>query len=1296
MGTAKARETFTGTDRYQVEEPIGSGGMGVVYRAKDLVRGTVVALKTLEHVSPATILQLKEEFRAIAEFSHPNVVVCHELVRNGQDWFFTMDLVDGTPFVMHVWEPSTSRPPLPSARAAETTMAAETLFLSVDPATDDHAETVQRSLPPRPPESISSVIPLVPAKRTVTPVRDMARLRDLLAQLADGLSAIHSAGMLHCDIKPSNVLVTHDGRVIILDFGIAQTINSSQKDMADRERARGTPTYMSPEQALGVSLTPATDSYAVGAMLYEALTGEIPFDGSAVAILLAKQKVLPPRPSELRIGIPEDLDELTMRLLAIDPLTRPSTTDVMTMFGHQTRSTRRRRAHDTGPQSLFEGRSRELGALLSATDHAAAGHAVVVHVSGPSGMGKSSLLSRFTEIVESRGDALVVRGRSYERESVPFKAFDSLVDGITRQLLRIAPAKLRELCPTNLEELALVFPVLRAVLEQLGQADPQPTEALAPHVLQRRAFEAFGQLIRNIGGQRQIVVVLDDLHWGDTDSARLLDHWVASGLPPLLLVLAYRKDPGARITLSRGGDMLSVLHRLRTEPPAELDSRLVELAELDEAEAFDVAFELLRARGKASAPMARAIASASGGHPFFLGELVEHAESAGPSRLGHPAVPTSVEEALKARIAALPEGSRQLLEVVCIARGPIDLEIAVRAAGTEHEADVVALRAARLATTFQHAGRTFIHTAHDRIREPVVAAIPEPIAIDYHVAIARALATQPDIDEAALAYHLIASGEHGRGREHALRAAVAAERSLAFLRAAELYRDVLALDGEAAAPSLHRRLADALSNGGRGAEAGRAYLVGARVAKARALAAERVDLLRLAAEHLLKAGRGDEGVSVLREVLSEVGLRYPDRTLDAAAGLLWRRTRLDASLLARLPRAAIRRAQVLPDRWAHEARSRSDVTYGTALGLSMFDILRGASLGYLNLEVALESGDPMRICRALCLASAQAAATGFAGRSRAERFLQAAHDISKEVSDAYTLALPRLADGNIRFFMGQWRAALGCFDEAEAVLRENCLGVHWETTTSRYQAINCLIFLGELKLATAKVGPVVTEALERSDEYALKNTIYPRAIAAIVAGAPDQARQPLERYTEHYSGGYTTGRWGALVASVTLDRYDGKHEAALGRMERDKEEMRRAMLFEVELIRVFTDYEHALCALAAAAGHDGERVAVAERLARGLLKEKPGYAIAMGHKVLGAVASIRGERARALDHMKQAIVGLERAGLRYIAACARYRRGQLSGSAGKEDLSMANAYFDAQGVASREACVAASYPGADA
>jgi hypothetical protein len=86
----------------------------------------------------------------------------------------------------------------------------------------------------------------------------------------------------------------------------------------------------------------------------------------------------------------------------------------------------------------------------------------------------------------------------------------------------------------------------------------------------------------------------------------------------------------------------------------------------------------------------------------------------------------------------------------------------------------------------------------------------------------------------------------------------------------------------------------------------------------------------------------------------------------------------------------------------------------------------------------------------------------------------------------------------------------------------------------------------------------------------------------------------------------------------------------------------------------------------------------------------------MGHKVLGAVASIRGERARALDHMKQAIVGLERAGLRYIAACARYRRGQLSGSAGKEDLSMANAYFDAQGVASREACVAASYPGADA
>src|SRR5687768_5819199 len=104
--------------------------MGVVYRARDMLRGGLVALKTLDRVSPGSIFQLKEEFRAIAEFSHDNVVVCHELVRSGPHWFFTMDLVLGAPFTSHLWEAPALSSPGSSVPHGGTTVAAETLFLS--------------------------------------------------------------------------------------------------------------------------------------------------------------------------------------------------------------------------------------------------------------------------------------------------------------------------------------------------------------------------------------------------------------------------------------------------------------------------------------------------------------------------------------------------------------------------------------------------------------------------------------------------------------------------------------------------------------------------------------------------------------------------------------------------------------------------------------------------------------------------------------------------------------------------------------------------------------------------------------------------------------------------------------------------------------------------------------------------------------------------------------------------------------------------------------------------------------
>ncbi|HEX2671502.1 MAG TPA: protein kinase, partial [Polyangiaceae bacterium] len=138
---------FRGNQRFVLEGRLGEGGMGAVYRARDLESSHLVALKTMIHVEPSALLRFKDEFRALADISHPNVVQLYEMVAEGEHWFFTMELLDGVDFMRWV----------------------------------------------RPGRGC-----------------DVERLRVALQQLAQGVLAIHSAGKLHRDIKPSNVQITSD------------------------------------------------------------------------------------------------------------------------------------------------------------------------------------------------------------------------------------------------------------------------------------------------------------------------------------------------------------------------------------------------------------------------------------------------------------------------------------------------------------------------------------------------------------------------------------------------------------------------------------------------------------------------------------------------------------------------------------------------------------------------------------------------------------------------------------------------------------------------------------------------------------------------------------------------------------------------------------------------------------------------------------------------------------------------------------------------------------------------------
>ena len=197
---------------YRLICELGRGGMGVVFEAVHVRRGNRVALKMLPQVDGPRLYRFKREFRSAADLSHPNLIGLHSLEVDGAQWFFTMDLIEGVDFLDYV----------------------------------------------RPSDRL-----------------DRARLNAAVSQLVSGVMALHSNHVIHRDLKPSNVMVTRDGHVILLDFGLViETELSGRSQSIDR--IEGTPSYMAPEQAAGLAVTPACDWYAVGVMLYEALSGNLP------------------------------------------------------------------------------------------------------------------------------------------------------------------------------------------------------------------------------------------------------------------------------------------------------------------------------------------------------------------------------------------------------------------------------------------------------------------------------------------------------------------------------------------------------------------------------------------------------------------------------------------------------------------------------------------------------------------------------------------------------------------------------------------------------------------------------------------------------------------------------------------------------------------------------------------------------------------------------------------------------------------------------------------------------------
>src|SRR5256885_10355036 len=202
------QEVASPIDRYQVVRRIGAGGMGVVYEADDVERGQKVALKTISNPDVEKVYQLKREFRALADLSHPNLVALYDLVVAADSCFFTMELLDGVDLLTYLW-----------GRKVEDPAELETTTLTPIPPGFDAGPSIGEGDP----STLSSPRP--------TPC-DLDRVRHALPQLAGVLHAPHNAGKIDRDVKPSNIQVASGRRVVLLDFGLVAQLERCQ--CADR------------------------------------------------------------------------------------------------------------------------------------------------------------------------------------------------------------------------------------------------------------------------------------------------------------------------------------------------------------------------------------------------------------------------------------------------------------------------------------------------------------------------------------------------------------------------------------------------------------------------------------------------------------------------------------------------------------------------------------------------------------------------------------------------------------------------------------------------------------------------------------------------------------------------------------------------------------------------------------------------------------------------------------------------------------------------------------------------------
>ena len=963
-------------ERYQILEIIGSGGMGEVCLADDVMLDRKVALKFITAPGETDDLdQLLVEARAAAALDHPFICSIYEVTTLNGRACIAMEYVRG--------------------------------------------ESLERRL-----------------RGGALPLADALRVAE---EIAEALDAAHKRRVVHRDLKPANVMLTEDGHVKVMDFGLAARLpHSDAIDQAvtvaiapTENLVTGTPAYMAPEQIRGEPADRRSDIFAFGILLCEMVSGNNPFkrtsiDATFAAILHDPVATL----HNHRPPIPAALDPLATRLLANEPAARfQSFGDVRSAIrkisADLSSSTSRLSAAIDGTtndgDNTLIGRDRERAQLLQIFNEATSGCGGVVLLYGDVGVGKTRLAEEALALARRRGYQTLV-GRCHEQQDTPaLIAYTEVLEDASRLM---PAASFQQAIKASAPELAKLMPELRRLFP-----DVAPPMALPPELRQRYLFTNVREFLTRSSRFMPLVIFIDDLQWADESTLQLTQH-LAQHLAslPIVIIAAYREMEAPPVAPSKG-TFHSLLDRFRGQTrevltPQAIKAALDQLVTKRQARSIVLrpfthaeVQSALASFGKPNPParLVQKLADRTGGNPFFVVELFRHLKDEGrlfdarnewirDLDLDDMELPDTVRVVLERRIKRVSSATLNILSAAALLGHHFEPDLLEEVAEVDSERLTAALHEAEGARILTGpSGRRDItwRFAQQLTCQMLTAAIPQQHRQRLHLRVADAMTRRDHesrLQVAGIAHHLYWAGrlaDPSRTGRALIAAGDAAHAMYASEEAVQHYRRALEVLQEANGHNdeqrpVQERLADLLALLGKRSEAmelyeqvnggyraARATADQARIARktgtlhwhagdrAEAMASYRRALEQITGSpaHIEAAHLYQElGLAAFRSGDNTQAVEWSERALQAAERALTEPGADAASIRTAATTAIAQATNTIGVALARSgqldaARERIERSLATAQDLGLLDV---ACRAYANLGVVYSSVEPKR------------------------------------------------------------------------------------------------------------------------------------------------------------------------------------------------------------------------------------------------------------------------------------------------------------------------------------------------